>query len=72
MGLAICLQWREWLPLISQLIPLTSLHFLPLLFSQLLHIFCWHLEDDQEPGMIYASYDSWSKEESAFSCSVEE
>ena len=32
-GLASCLQWRRWLPLISQLLPLTSLHFLP--FSSL-------------------------------------
>ena len=29
-GLAIYLPWRGWLPLISQLLPSTSLHFLPL------------------------------------------
>ena len=29
-SLANCLQWRRWPPLISQLLPLTSLHFLPL------------------------------------------
>ena len=28
-GLASCLQWRRRLPLISQLLPSTSLHFLP-------------------------------------------
>ena len=29
MGHAISLQWRGWLPLISQLLPSTLLHFLP-------------------------------------------
>ena len=49
-----------------------SLHFLPFLFSQLLHILDWRLEDNQEPGMICTSYGSWLKEESALSYPVEE
>ena len=46
--------------------------FFPFLFSQLLHILDWRLEDSQEPGTIGVSYGSWSKKESALSCPIEE
>ena len=46
--------------------------FFPFLFSHLLLILDWHLEEYQEPSMVHAGYGSWSKEESAFSCPVEE
>ena len=46
--------------------------FFPFLFSQLLRILDWRLEEYQEPGTVRASYGSWLKEENALSCSVEE
>ena len=65
MCLAICLQRQGWLP---------QLHFsfFPFLFSQLLHVLDWRLEDNQEPNTVRASYGFWSKEESALSCPIEE
>ena len=46
--------------------------FFSFLFSQVLHILGWRLEDNQGPGTICTSYGSWSKEESTLSCLVEE
>ena len=46
--------------------------FFPFLFSQLLHILDWRLEDNQELDTICTSYGSWSKKERALSCPVEE
>ena len=46
--------------------------FFPFLFSQLLRILNWHLEEYQEPSTVRAGYSSWLKEESALSCPVEE
>ena len=46
--------------------------FFPFLFSQLLHILGWRLEEHREPRIVRAGYGSWSKEESALSCPIEE
>ena len=46
--------------------------FFPFLFSQLLRILDWRLEEYQEPSMVHAGYGSWSKEESVISYLVEE